>query len=205
MRRGPALACGCADVVPALFDVLYPMRGRPMWALCLPFELRTASSTYYTLSCGARRCRRSRILILLREGGGVALWLSRKKRRHAFPLTGVFVSPPHPCALDTPPVVVRRSLDGRRTNESVYIRRRATWLAFHCYCFYLPANYISTSSIPPCTTRVILGCSWSCSSSSQCGCALRRLFFRLFFYHRYFFWVPLHNVYFYILIYSFPF
>ncbi|KAJ7080317.1 hypothetical protein C8R44DRAFT_895425 [Mycena epipterygia] len=39
-----------------------------------------------------------------------------------------------------------------------------SWLAFHfvfhCYCVYLPADYINTSSIPPCTTRVILGCSW---------------------------------------------
>ncbi|KAJ6525567.1 hypothetical protein DFH09DRAFT_1188348 [Mycena vulgaris] len=124
MRRGPALACGCADVVPALFDVLYPMRGRPMWALCLPFELRTASSTYCTSSCGARRCRRSRILILLREGGGVALWLSRKKRRHAFPLTGVFVSPPHPCALDTPRLPplwsVARWMDVGRMSRCIY-------------------------------------------------------------------------------------
>jgi hypothetical protein len=38
-----------------------------------------------------------------------------KKTRHAFPLTGVFVSPPVPS-----PIVVRHSLHGRRTNESVH-------------------------------------------------------------------------------------
>ncbi|KAJ7895428.1 hypothetical protein B0H13DRAFT_826877 [Mycena leptocephala] len=34
VRRGPALACGCADVAPAFFDALYPLRVRPVWALC---------------------------------------------------------------------------------------------------------------------------------------------------------------------------
>jgi hypothetical protein len=28
------LGCGCADFAPAFFDVLYPLRGRCVWALC---------------------------------------------------------------------------------------------------------------------------------------------------------------------------
>ncbi|KAF8200582.1 hypothetical protein K438DRAFT_1966047 [Mycena galopus ATCC 62051] len=72
VRRVPALAFGCADVAPAFCDVLYPLRGRPVWDVGDLVE----------------------ILILLREGGGVALWLSRLFTRHAFPLPGVFVSPP---------------------------------------------------------------------------------------------------------------
>jgi hypothetical protein len=61
------------------------------------------------------------------------------------------------------PDVVRRLLDdvGRM---SWCIHRRTTEIAFHFalnyYCLYFPADYINTVSIPPCTTRVILGCSW---------------------------------------------
>ncbi|KAJ6505051.1 hypothetical protein C8R45DRAFT_1090817 [Mycena sanguinolenta] len=63
------------------------------------------------------------MLILLREGGGVAVWRSRLFTRRAFPLPVVFVSPPssaHPVYDAPSPVLFRRSLDGRRTNESVH-------------------------------------------------------------------------------------
>ncbi|KAJ7321005.1 hypothetical protein DFH08DRAFT_970306 [Mycena albidolilacea] len=74
-----------------------------------------------------------------------------KKARHAFPLTGVFVSPPVPS-----PIVVRHSLDGRLANESVHTlttTELALHFAFHYYCLYLPTSYINTSSIPPRNTR----------------------------------------------------
>jgi hypothetical protein len=42
VRRDPALACRCADVAPAFFDVLYPLRGRPVGV-----SLATSVSTRY--------------------------------------------------------------------------------------------------------------------------------------------------------------
>ncbi|KAJ7832728.1 kinase-like domain-containing protein [Mycena olivaceomarginata] len=57
-----------------------------------------------------------------------------------------------------------RSLAGWTSDEWVgaYTDGRlelAFHFAFYYYCLYLPAEYISTSSMPACTTRVISGCS----------------------------------------------
>jgi hypothetical protein len=68
------------------------------------------------------------ILILLREGGGVALRLSRLFTRHAFPPSAVFVLQLHPGALYTPRLSLRRpSLVEWTSDEGVgaYTRRAA--------------------------------------------------------------------------------
>ncbi|KAJ7240957.1 hypothetical protein C8J57DRAFT_1726930 [Mycena rebaudengoi] len=95
--------CGCVDVAPAFFDALYPLRGRPVWTFC-PYPRVLCSMLLTTLLRVELADVRDLpgVLILLRDGGGVALWLSRLFPRHAFPLTGVFASPPPPCALYTP-------------------------------------------------------------------------------------------------------
>ncbi|KAJ7824891.1 hypothetical protein B0H14DRAFT_3874688 [Mycena olivaceomarginata] len=66
-----------------------------------------------------------------------------EKAKYAFPLTGVFVSLPSS---------VRAVSDGRL---SPYFTSR-----FSTISLYLPADDISTSSISPCTARVIVVCSW---------------------------------------------
>ncbi|KAF8200559.1 hypothetical protein K438DRAFT_1966019 [Mycena galopus ATCC 62051] len=93
VRRVPALAFGCADVVPAFFDVLYLLRERPVWGLCsCPSRLMQHASRIALLHTKlADIGDLVGILILLQEGGGVAFWLSRLLTRHAFPLPGVFV------------------------------------------------------------------------------------------------------------------
>ncbi|KAJ7254483.1 hypothetical protein C8J57DRAFT_614734 [Mycena rebaudengoi] len=95
--------CGCVDVAPAFFDALYPLRGRPVWTF-RPYPRVLCSMLLTTLLHVELADVRDLpgVLILLREDGGVALWLSRLFPRHAFPLTGVFVPPPPPCALYTP-------------------------------------------------------------------------------------------------------
>ncbi|KAJ7277698.1 hypothetical protein C8J57DRAFT_1307636 [Mycena rebaudengoi] len=70
---------------------------------------------------------------------------------------------------------------------SRYVHGRMTKLAFHFvfhwYCLYLPAGCINTSSMPPCATRVIVGCSWLSLAVLELftvvgrGWAVRRLFF----------------------------
>ncbi|KAJ7903022.1 hypothetical protein B0H13DRAFT_2335376 [Mycena leptocephala] len=165
VRRGPALACGCADVAPAFFDTLHPLRARPVRAVCpcpssfVQHAPRTALLHVELADVGDL----AGILILLQEGGGVALWLSRLFARHAFPLSEVFVSPPSSVrAVYSGPLTVARWMDVGRMSWCIH--RQTTELTshfvFHCYCIYLPADYISTRSIPPCTTRVIVGCSW---------------------------------------------
>ncbi|KAF8162261.1 hypothetical protein K438DRAFT_1985196 [Mycena galopus ATCC 62051] len=166
--RGPALACGCADVDLSIFDPSYPLRGGPVWALCpCPSSLvQHAPCAVFLHVELADVGDLAGTLMVLREGGAVALWLARLFARHAFPLPRLFVSPPHPCALDTPRLSRRcPSLAGWTSDERVgAYTRRANWLlfhfAFHCYCLYLLVDYINTSAIPPCTTRVIVGCSW---------------------------------------------
>ncbi|KAJ7084110.1 hypothetical protein C8R44DRAFT_991896 [Mycena epipterygia] len=176
----PARATHCGGT---FFDVLYPLRERPVWALypCPPLVvlhihmwLRVRVSSRWMLRmlhffmCSSQMSTVSLagILIRLREEWHFDCLAFSRDMHSRFQELSFLHSPPY--ALYTPcsPVVLRRSLDGRRTNESVYmsICRRATQLAFHfvfhCYCVYLPADYINTRSIPPCTTRVILGCSW---------------------------------------------
>ncbi|KAJ7884267.1 hypothetical protein B0H13DRAFT_2343751 [Mycena leptocephala] len=72
-----------------------PLRGHPVWALCpCPSSfLQTAPCTALLYMELADVGDLAGILILLREGGGVALWLCRETGRHAFPLTGLFLSP----------------------------------------------------------------------------------------------------------------
>ncbi|KAJ7921071.1 hypothetical protein B0H13DRAFT_2318831 [Mycena leptocephala] len=80
----------------AFFDALYPLRGHPIWAFCpCPWSfMQHAPRTAFLHMDLPNVGDLAGILILLREGGGVAPWLSRKKAGHAFSLTGVFVSPP---------------------------------------------------------------------------------------------------------------
>jgi hypothetical protein len=102
------------------------------------------------------------ILILLREGGGVA----RKRRDMHSRLREFSFLHPHPCELYTlrlsPSLSVVSWMDVGRMSRCIH--RRTTELSFHSafdyYCLYLPGDYIETSSIPPCTTRIIVGCSW---------------------------------------------
>jgi hypothetical protein len=91
----------------------------------------------------------------------IMLGLSRLFARHAFPLCGFFVSPPSSCALYTPGRC--RWLAGWTSDDWVGAYtdgRLAFHFAFHFYCLHLAADRISPSSIPPCTTRVIMRCSW---------------------------------------------
>ncbi|KAJ7821701.1 hypothetical protein B0H14DRAFT_3875843 [Mycena olivaceomarginata] len=62
--RGPALACGCADVDPSILDPPYLLRGRPVCAFC--------------------PCPSSVVQLRVEE----------EKAKYAFPLTGAFVSLP---------------------------------------------------------------------------------------------------------------
>jgi hypothetical protein len=117
------------------------------------------------------------ILTLLREGGGVALGLSRLFARHASPLPGIFVPPPSPVRAVYPvpsPVVVRRSLDGRRTNESVHtptddlacISLRDSFLLPLSSC-RLYQNELDTFMHHPCDCGVL-------SAAPRCPGAVRR-------------------------------
>ncbi|KAF8200549.1 hypothetical protein K438DRAFT_1966010 [Mycena galopus ATCC 62051] len=121
VRRVPAPAFVCADVAPAFFDVLYPLRGRPVWGLCPCPSSFVQYGPHTALLADVGDL--VRILIPPREGGGVALPLSRLFTRHASPLPRVFVSPPSSVRAvyyAPSPVLIRRSLDGRRTNDSVH-------------------------------------------------------------------------------------
>jgi hypothetical protein len=75
------------------FDALYAPHERSVWALgpCpssfVQHALRSALLHVELADVGDL----AGILILLREGGGVALCLSHEKARHAFPLTGLIV------------------------------------------------------------------------------------------------------------------
>ncbi|KAJ6533612.1 hypothetical protein B0H19DRAFT_1383609 [Mycena capillaripes] len=95
VHRGPALACGCADVAPAFFDALYALHERPVWALCscpsifVQHALRSALLHVGLAGVGDL----AGILILLREGGGVSLGLSHFMASHPFPLTGNLLFP----------------------------------------------------------------------------------------------------------------
>ncbi|KAF8207643.1 hypothetical protein K438DRAFT_1930736 [Mycena galopus ATCC 62051] len=106
------------------------------------------------------------ILILLREGGEMALELSCLFTRHAFPLPGLFVSPPSSVRAvyyAPSPVLVRRLLDGRRTNDSVHTPTDDCARISLRVSLLFPVSsrdYLKTSSMPPFTTRMTVWCSW---------------------------------------------
>jgi hypothetical protein len=157
VRHSPALACGCTEVAPAFFDTIYPLRGRPVWGLCsCPSSLVQHASRTALLHVELPNVGDLvGILILLREGG-VALWLSREKARRAFPLPGIFVSPPSPVRTGypapSPSFSVARWMDVGRLS-SYFL----SWFITIASIFL---RTINTSSIPPCPAFVIVGCSW---------------------------------------------
>ncbi|KAJ7877176.1 hypothetical protein B0H13DRAFT_2347268 [Mycena leptocephala] len=122
VRRGAALACGYADVAPAFFDALYPLRRRPVWAFCPSPSSFVGHAPCIALLHGELPDvgDLAGIVTLLREGAGVVFWLPRLFARHAFPLPGVLVSPPSPMRAVYPGLFsVARWIDvGRMTTSS---------------------------------------------------------------------------------------
>ncbi|KAJ7836418.1 hypothetical protein B0H13DRAFT_2678127 [Mycena leptocephala] len=164
VRHDPALACGCADVAPAFFRSTR-CAGVPS-GLCV-LALRDSCSMLRVLMCSSQM---SAISLEFRSCCEKAEeWhfgcLAFSRDIHSRFREPSFLHP-HPCTLHTPHISpslsVAHWMDVGRMSWCIH--RRTTELAFHFalnyYCLYFPADYINTVSIPPCTTRVILGWSW---------------------------------------------